>query len=453
VPIVKDRTRPTSPRYFMALIFCFGGWCGQALTNRIQIETNSQSTTSASAPAIADFAGPADIQEQMAQLRAIGYLGEADSDLEQKGVVHFDRERTQPGVNLYNPAHAAEAYLIDLEGNILHRWALPLEEAFPEGAKETRTNRYWRRVRMLDDGGLLAIYEGVGVIRLDRESNLVWAQSNAAHHDFELTDDGRLAVLRRKAHSNSKIHPTDLVLEDFIELLDLETGSSLETFSIYDAFEDSSYASAISSRADAGDIFHTNTLQILDGIHTDQIPAFARGNFLISVHALSMIAVIDSSSHKVVWSMAGQWEAQHEPQLLDNGNLLLFDNRGHGDWSKVIEIDPRTQEIRWAFYGTPENDFHSLSLGSQQRLANGNTLITETNAGRVREIAADGTEVWRFHSPHLTPVTDPDRSGLTTARICEMLRLRSSEVRMVLSSAEPLKLPIGHVAKPLWSLE
>lgn len=408
-----------APAYIALLVFSVGLLCGYSLSNRIHIEA---AITPGKAEASAELPDTEDLQQQMAQLRAIGYLGDADTNLDRTGVVHFESDRVQPGPSLYNPSHEAEAYLIDLDGKVLHRWALPLEIAFPNGSRPNETTRYWRRVKLLDDGGLLAIYEGIGVVRIDRDSKLIWANRNHAHHDFDFTRDGKLAVLRRDVHVNPTIHPTEAVLEDFIELIDPETGASIETFSIYGAFDNSAYASAILGRAKSGDIFHTNTLQVLDGTHADDIPAFASGNYLISLHSLSLIAVIDAGTRQVVWSLAGQWEAQHEPQLLDNGNLLIFDNRGHGDWSKVIEIDPRSQEIRWGYYGSPENDFFSLSLGSQQRLANGNTLITETNAGRVREITPNGDEVWRFHSPHVVPADDPEKPW-ATARICEMLRV------------------------------
>jgi hypothetical protein len=129
---------------------------------------------------------------------------------------------------------------------------------------------------------------------------------------------------------------------------------------------------------------------------------------------------------KVVWSLAGQWTFQDESHLLDNGNILLFDNRGHGDYSKLIEFDPRTQETRWGVLGTSDNDFFSKTMGSQQRLSNGNTLITESNAGRLREVTAGGREVWRFNSPHLDSADDAHPSG-RAARICEMQQIPGDE--------------------------
>lgn len=427
---------PSTPRVSPAVVFALilGLLVGSTLANRVEIDSVQSLDRESGAGTTEPESGgvdplPEEIEQQLAQLRAIGYVGTAESSFDQTGVVHIEADRVSPGFNLYNPAHAAEAYLIDSKGQVLHRWALAIEEAFPEGPTPNRYNRYWRRIRLMQDGGLLAIYEGVGLIRIDRDSRLVWARSNGAHHDLDVTPDGRLAVIRREAHINPSIHPAQPVLEDFIEFLDVETGKSIETFSIYDAFAESSYASALTTRKPSGDIFHTNTLQVLDGSHADKLLAFRRGNLLVSLRELSLIAVIDPEIRKVVWSLAGQWTSQHEPHLLDNGNILLFDNRGHGRFSKVIEFDPRTQETRWAFYGTRGNDFFSKTMGAQQRLPNGNTLITESNAGRVREVTAEGSEIWRFHSPHLDSA-DGDSAPGGAARICEMRRIPDGDRRL-----------------------
>ncbi len=93
------------------------------------------------------------------------------------------------------------------------------------------------------------------------------------------------------------------------------------------------------------------------------------------------------------------WAAQHQPTLLANGNMLLFDNKGHFGMSKVVEFDPLTQEIRWFFGGDKINGFSSPICGSSQRLPNGNTLITETTSGRAFEVTEALDIVWTYYNP------------------------------------------------------
>ena len=65
----------------------------------------------------------------------------------------------------------------------------------------------------------------------------------------------------------------------------------------------------------------------------------------------------------------------------------------------MIEFDPFTQEIAWAFEGDETNGFHSETCGSNQRFPNGNTLISESDSGRAFEVTANKQVVWEFYNP------------------------------------------------------
>ena len=46
---------------------------------------------------------------------------------------------------------------------------------------------------------------------------------------------------------------------------------------------------------------------------------------------------------------------QHAPTPLPNGNLLIFDNGTLRGYSRVIELNPLTEEIAWEYDGKPEH--------------------------------------------------------------------------------------------------
>ena len=79
--------------------------------------------------------------------------------------------------------------------------------------------------------------------------------------------------------------------------------------------------------------------------------------------------------------------------------MLLFDNRGRGTASAVLELDPLTGETVWAYEGNPDNGFFTETCGSNQRLPNGNTLISESDSGRAFEVTADKQIVWEYYNP------------------------------------------------------
>ncbi|MCK5596157.1 MAG: hypothetical protein KAJ04_01800, partial [Candidatus Eisenbacteria sp.] len=109
--------------------------------------------------------------------------------------------------------------------------------------------------------------------------------------------------------------------------------------------------------------------------------------------------VIDMEREEVVWTMSGMWLQQHCPSVLDNGNILLFDNQGDYGSSRIIEFNPTTQEIAWLYAGDAENGFYSEKFGTVQRLPNGNSLIAESHFGRALEVTPSGDIVWEYYNP------------------------------------------------------
>jgi hypothetical protein len=91
--------------------------------------------------------------------------------------------------------------------------------------------------------------------------------------------------------------------------------------------------------------------------------------------------------------------AQHDPIPLENGHLMVFDNRGYRQKSRVLEIDPFKRVIVWQYVGSSEAPFYSKTCGTNQRLPNGNTLITESDNGRAFEVTREGEIVWEFYNP------------------------------------------------------
>ncbi len=338
------------------------------------------------------------------RLRSLGYLSGSQPYSGQSGVTLWDTELAYNGLNLWTDGARAQAVLMDMAGKELHRWHMPIEAAFP-GDRKTWG---WRRVRLLENGDLLAIYEGVGLIRIDRESRLLWAYPGDAHHDLDITDDGLIYVLTREAEVLPRISKELPVLHDFVAVL-ASDGTELRRISLLEAIERSDYSDlmqrAVSSLsapgqygAAPGDIFHTNTLEILDGSLGDRLPPFRAGNVLVSVRQINTIAVLNMKQARITWAMSGPWVMQHQPTVLANGNILLFDNLGAGGRSRVIEFDPTTQEITWSYDGR-DYDLFSRTVGTSQRLPNGNTIITESDYGRAIEVTPSKQIVWEFRTP------------------------------------------------------
>jgi hypothetical protein len=280
-------------------------------------------------------------------------------------------------------------------------------------------HQYWRRVHAFANGDLLGLHEGIGLVKLDKDSNVVWKRRDNFHHDFAVTDGGLIYALNRT------MEPIDappggepFVMEPILSILDAN-GDELRRVPLIACFENSDYAPMLSRMAKTGDLFHENTIQVFDGSLADSSPLFAKGNVLISIWTLDALAIVDVENARVVWALTGMWRRQHESTLLPTGNMLVFDNRGNCGRSRVFEFDPFTQHVAWMYAPERPEDFHSEWCGGLQRLPNGNTLITETNNARAFEVTADNEIVWEFISPHQS-----EQNGVTViASLWKVTRL------------------------------
>lgn len=344
----------------------------------------------------------AEQRQQIEQLEAMGYLSGSVERSGPSGVVQYTPERAWTGLNLYNSGHTPQAVLMDMQGRVLHEWersatAVWPERRLPPSAKGTQ---HWRRVYLYPNGDLLAIFEGLGIVKLDKESRVIWANYCGAHHDIEVMPNGHIYVLTRSAHLVPSVNERSPILEDYVTLLD-GAGKELERVSLLECFENSGYREFWRmSGKKRGDLFHTNSLEVLDGRIADCVPQFAAGNLLTSMLVLNAIAVVNLEEREVVWATRGVFKRQHDPQVLPNGNLMLFDNRGMRMQSRIIEFEPDRMSIAWQYGGVPATQFYSYSCGTCQRLPNGNTLITESDNGRAFEITYEGETVWEFVNPN-----------------------------------------------------
>ncbi|MEO0653106.1 MAG: arylsulfotransferase family protein, partial [Planctomycetota bacterium] len=386
---------------------------------------------------------------ERAALEALGYAAEgARVEGEEAGIVQRDPSRMAAGFDLILSAHAPEAVVLDPRGRAVHRWTLDFPSIWPErdySPKDTRFNS-WRRVRPLDDGRLLAIFEGLGLVCLERDSSLAWSYEARAHHDLDLLDDGTILCLARAVREVPDLHPSIAILDDQVVTLDSE-GRVRTSVSLLDAIDASPFAAELRAeirgaleRSDrqgrtdllAGDVFHTNTLTVLDSRNASALPGARPGDLLLCVRNLNRVVALDLAAATLTACVRGPWKRPHEATALPSGRILIFDNQGGaGGRSRVFEYDARSGERGWAYGDRPGESLASRVLGSVQRLANGNTLITDSNRGRALEVTDDGELVWEYVNPHRAPGAEE-----RVARLFEALRLPQQAFGAWLESSE-----------------
>lgn len=362
-----------------------------------------------------------DIEKKMRELEALGYTGGTEPMPAVSGVITYDPKRAYNGYTMVLSSHDTEARLINMRGQTLHTWKFDSStpwttfepaEGNPIAGEDNNfeMRRYFHRVKLYPNGDLLAMLYAFGLLKLDKDSNVLWRTPGPVHHDFDVTPDGTIYSLYRLAGMMPEIHPTELVLDEFVAIYSPE-GELKRKVSILSAMKNSDYAPALKTVPYYGEIYHSNAVRVLDGRFADRNPAFKAGNVLTSLRHANMVAIVDTETEKMVWALTSLWYAQHDPRLTDSGTMTVFDNRGVAIYtpghpkhvgSRVIEINPFTQEIVWVFTGSNETQLWSDLASGALRLPNGNTFINETRRGRYLEVTPDKQVVWEYINPHQT---------------------------------------------------
>jgi hypothetical protein len=331
---------------------------------------------------------------------------------------------------------------------------------------------------------------GYGLAKLDKDSNLLWAFSDNVHHDLDFAEDGRIYTLTHqisKERVNGIDTITPPYLADYLVILSPE-GKQLEKISIIEAFQNSPYAIILNSfnagslrlqqsqaqgqqvqgnsestpqaefghlpgppkpeksspaislmkspglkRATAppmlreqGDVLHANSVKVLKREYAPKFPLFREGQVLLSLCNLNAIAVLDVPSRSIVWATQGVWLAQHDPEFLGNGHLLLFDNSGLSHNTRILEFDPLSHAYPWSYSNENSTSFIAAHRGMKQHLPNGNVLIVDSDGGRLFEVSSEKSLVWEFGCPSVDSEEPNARPVVTGA-----FRYPHSQVRFL----------------------
>lgn len=329
--------------------------------------------------------------------------GRQKVDPSQSGVVIHNRKRAWAGYSLFCSRNTPEAYLIDMNGKVVHMWA---ERSM--GKKAT-----WVGAHLQPDGTLLVIEKLRRMMLLDWSSKVIWSAPFRGHHDINYSP------VHKRVHAvTADIRLYKGVWSRFPIITDLTPeGEFISSWASYDHMDEIKEKFDTAAFLDRAlelpnfkrrmnryyDIFHMNTITVLGESALSDNPAFRPGNLLICFRNVNQIATMDPITKEILWVWGqGELDWPHHPTLLENGNILVFDNgtrRGH---SRVVEMDPLKKKIVWEYKDDPPEKFHCRFRGSSQRLPNGNTLICDGQSGRGFEVTSRGVKVWEFLHPEVS---------------------------------------------------
>jgi hypothetical protein len=331
------------------------------------------------------------------------------------GLRALDRERACPGFTLFAlyQSTTTTAYLIDLEGAVVHTWQMPYPAQY--GYLTERGTFFYNAKTPAIAGSFMADkpYKIGAVMEVDWNGRVMWeVQHPEHHHDGIRLRNGNvlllcLAKLPRAVASRVKggcagtEHNGDMYGDLLVEMT--TDGRCVWEYKTWEHLDpDIERITAIQEPRDAW----TN------GNGLAELP---NGDLVVSFRTISTVVVIERKTGAIIWKLgAPPLCGQHAPTPLTNGNLLIFDNGPHRldhpmPFSRVIEVEPASKAIVWEYREKRESDFFSPRISNAQRLQNGNTLICEGDFGRLFEVTVHGEIVWEYVNPFFSgPPTAPN---------------------------------------------
>lgn len=356
-----------------------------------------------------------------------------EQEAKKSGVTKYNPKLSYKGINLYYTENKPGGHFFDMFGNVLHTFS-----------DKKNKNDNWQFIEPYPNNNFLVIIQRKALFMIDWDSDIKWEVKGTFHHDISIADNGDIYTVMNGKINSPEFSLTQPVRNDWLVILTKDGKVKKRISFVKMLIQNKDLFEAAKKREekrydfgkDAWDLFHTNSVEIINrDIFSGDKKLFKKGDVLFCTRHQNLVGVVDVRAEQIVWHW-GTYDLDfpHHVSLLENGNILIFDNVFHGDYSRVIELNPVTEEIEWEYKGDPPKSFWSPTRGSAQRLPNGNTLIAESDRGRVFEITRDGEIVWEFYNPEVGEFYDTDPSKkykrskiFRRATIYRMMRITDPE--------------------------
>jgi len=315
--------------------------------------------------------------------------------------VTLSKEGFTNGYVLFNPIAGNQVYLIDYTGAVAHSWSVGT--GFTNWCYLLPNGNLFVNERCENPQGVALT--GSGLLReYDWQGNPVWEHLDPwQHHDARRLTNGNTAYLAftpLSLDAQSKI-------KGGIRGSESSAGLAGECIREVDANGSVVWEWNFSSLADDQFPIHPNANR-WSRSHTNTVYPLPDGNYLISCKILNLIFILCRNTNEIIWHYQDDlMGGQHDAQMLENGNILLFANGAYASdlhYSQVWELNPKTRETVWS-YKSKDNpqSFFSPHIGGCQRLASGNTIICEGSKGCIFEVTPDNDVLWEYVSPYNNP--------------------------------------------------
>ncbi|WP_339947679.1 aryl-sulfate sulfotransferase [uncultured Albimonas sp.] len=323
------------------------------------------------------------------------------------GLTCNDPARSFGGLTLYAPQTAGGlAKLIDEEGREVHRWTLPVR---PGRHAVLLGNGNLGYNGSCQEGPILypiwPLWRGGDFMEVAPDGEIVRRHVDPAHHhDAQWLANGDILYTAAHPLPEDTVRrlggaPGARVYGDVVRQVNRD-GETVWEWRSWEHLRPEDFPTQ--------PVFDLQHWPMINGLWDAR-----EGLVLMSLRTTSGVIAVRRDTGAVAWVIGQDVLAQqHTPVELETGNVLVFDNGTmrpgvSSHFSRVIEVDPATNAIVWEYRDPNAPSFFSPYMGGAQRLANGNTFITESSTGRLFEVTPEGEVVWEFVIPEFGPYPEP----------------------------------------------
>ena len=340
------------------------------------------------------------------------------------------RAGAQAGLNLVtrlgrDAALAAE--ILDMDGQVLQRWDVDWFTVWPDATHlpphvvpRRRMETHVHGAVVMSNGDLVFNYEHLGLVRLNRESEVVWRLPYQTHHSVTMDERGHLWVCGQRERSEPDAAlPLRVPVYDEYTIVEVSPeGRILEEWVLSDLLRQNGreglyyMGPPLAHLLVRDDLLHLNDVEPFPSTMAEGF--FKHGDVMVSLRNVNTVLVFNRETGMITYVAEGMFIRQHDADFIDGQRFSVFDNnpRSHlhplaaldgsppdpADRSRIVIVTAPGQEQQEYLAGGPSFPFYSPIMGKHQWLANGNLLVTESTGGRAFEVNARGEMVWEYYN-------------------------------------------------------
>jgi hypothetical protein len=294
-------------------------------------------------------------------------------------------------------ANQSVAKLIRLSNQkLMHQWTPDYNDIVRLLSKQ---NTYWPEQNvhnlrlyhplLMPDGSIIFNNVLSPLIKIDKDSKLIWSINGIFHHSIEVDADGNI-------WAPSVIKPTPFmpgILNDYKDDAITEisqNGKIIFRKSVAQILVDNGYRTLLLGTGPyEKDMLHLNEIQpaLTSGKY------WVKGDLLISIRNRSTVFLYRPSTNKITWLQTGPWLNQHDANFLDADRIEVFGNNIVRVFGEDKLVDGYNEEYIFNFktntITTPYTEFlkkakvATPSEGRADILPNGDLFVEETNNNRL----------------------------------------------------------------------